>query len=149
MLRSCNFLSALLFAVFLGACGGGRTAIAGVPDVGSRAMRTLRANRVDSMVAVDAAPSKYRIYVPDLGGDRVTAYSPKGKLTLTITADINGPFAVAVDQAGKIYVANDFPNSFSGNVTTYTPDGKQTTPTITAGIDYPQGILVTKSGKIY
>ncbi|MGA9274447.1 MAG: NHL repeat-containing protein, partial [Candidatus Cybelea sp.] len=102
--------------------------------------------------AFDAAVSKSTIYVANLGGDKVTAYSPKGKhgkLTLTITTGINGPFGVAVDKNGKIFVTNTSPYYPGGNVTSYASDGKQTTPTITAGIDFPLGIVVTKSGKIY
>jgi DNA-binding beta-propeller fold protein YncE len=45
----------------------------------------------------------------------------------------------------RIYVANANGN----NVTTYLPNGNQTTPTITAGVSTPAGLAVDASGKIY
>jgi len=67
-----------------------------------------------------------------------------GKAGVTITQGLAGPFGVAVDAGGKIYVTN----VHSGEVTTYLPDGTQTTPTI-SGIFLPWGIAVGKNGKIY
>jgi DNA-binding beta-propeller fold protein YncE len=45
---------------------------------------------------------------------------------------------VAVDAAGKIYVASEGNNT----VTTYTANGTPTTPTITTGLDFPTGVAV-------
>jgi len=53
--------------------------------------------------------------------------------------------ATLVSQISKIYVVN----YSAGSVTTYNPDGTQTTPTITAGLSSPQGIAVDATGKIY
>lgn len=142
-----NLVGACLVAALLAACGNNGLSSSTATSVAPKIAAPQSV--VDSTVAFGATSSKSTIYVANLGGDKVTAYNPKGKLTLTITADINGPFGVRVDKTGKIYVANTFPNDFTGNVTTYTPDGKQTTPTITAGIDFPLDVLVNKSGKIY
>ena len=120
----------------------------GPPDAGSGPLRAQGAGAADSTSALRAPPLIPRIYVANLGGDKVTAYNPNGKLAMTITAGIDGPFGVAVDKAGKIYVANTFPHT-GGNVTTYTSDGKQTTPTITEGIEFPLDVLVDNGGKIY
>lgn len=63
---------------------------------------------------------------------------------------MDNPRGIAVDANGKIYVANYLGGpSNVGSVTTYTPDGKQTTPTITAGIVKAQGVAVDANGKIY
>ena len=143
-------LPALVSAVLLGACSGGAgtATIAGPPDAGSGPLRAQGAGAADSTSALRAPPLIPTIYVANLGGDKITAYSPNGKLALTITAGIAGPFGATVDNGGKIYVANTLPHS-AGSVTTYTPDGKQTTPTITAGIQFPLDVLVDNSGKIY
>jgi DNA-binding beta-propeller fold protein YncE len=51
----------------------------------------------------------------------------------TITAGLNAPDGVAVDAAGRIYVANGGRNT----ITTYNPNGTQTALTITTGVDGP------------
>jgi serine/threonine-protein kinase len=55
------------------------------------------------------------------------------------------PSAVAVDAAGKIYIALGSAN----RILTYNPDGTPTSPTITAGLAYPEGIAVDGAGTIY
>jgi YVTN family beta-propeller protein len=115
------FSAALVAAAMLSACGGGTLA----PKPTTRPAH---------------------IYVTNHGNNIVTTYNADGsRSTPTITAGLDGPFGVAVDAAGKIYVAN-----FNNTVTTYHADGTQTTPTITAEpIDIPQGIAVDLAGKIY
>ncbi|HEY2473779.1 MAG TPA: NHL repeat-containing protein [Candidatus Cybelea sp.] len=132
-----GFLPALAGAMLLGACSwGGGIAPAGVDR--SATSDGLRR-------ATSSGPA---IYVADLAGDKITVYGTTGKLVRTITVGIDGPFGVTVDKAGKIFVANTLPHT-GGNVTTYTADGKQTTPTITDGIEFPLDVLVDKQGKIY
>jgi hypothetical protein len=83
-------------------------------------------------------------------GNNVTTYNSDGsQIAPTITVGLNGPYAVAVDTFGKIYVTslgNQIPGN--GTLTTYNPDGTQTTPTIT-GLTFPSGVAVDRFGKIY
>lgn len=103
-------LPAIVCATLLTACSGGpgTAPIAGMPSAAAAALRTQDANVVDSTPALNTATKKYTLYVPDFGGNRLTTYSPKGKLIETITANLYGPGGVAVDKTGKIYVTNEF-----------------------------------------
>ena len=69
------------------------------------------------------------------------------QLGATITAGINTPFAVAIGPDGKIYVANLL------NVTSYTPDGKQTPVTLErnfpTGPGLPKAVAVDAAGNVY
>jgi sugar lactone lactonase YvrE len=85
-----------------------------------------------------------RIYVTGVGADTyhdIAIYNSDGSSTgRTITAGdlVHG---IAIDSAGKIYVANSDANS----ITTYKPDGTPTTPTIVAcppPSAYPTGVAV-------
>ena len=115
-------LPALVCAMLLGACNAGPATnpVANAPE------------GADSAAALGATQPKPMIYVPNLARDKVTAYGLDGKPALTINTGIDVPFGVTVDKNGKIYVANTVPDT-GGSVTTYTPDGKQTTPTIPTG----------------
>jgi sugar lactone lactonase YvrE len=73
----------------------------------------------------------------------VEAFTPGGTRVATVTAGLYGPYGVAVDQSGKVYVANNG----GGNVTTYTGSGTQTTPTIS--INSAFALAVGPNGKIY
>jgi YVTN family beta-propeller protein len=86
--------------------------------------------------------------------DSVTTYDSDGTQTSpTITAGLSFPLGIAVDTAGKIYVANA--GNYNGigydasTVTTYNVNGTESSPTITAGLDYPEGVAVDAAGKIY
>jgi hypothetical protein len=83
-----------------------------------------------------------KIYVAGLYAFTVTTYNADGTPT-TPTIRLDYPRGVAVDAAGKIYVAN------GQNVTSYNADGTQTTPTIAAGLKYASGVAVDAAGKIY
>jgi NHL repeat len=79
-------------------------------------------------------------------GTTVTTHNEDGtQTTPTITAGLDGASGVAIDAAGRIYVAN----SGNNTVTTYNADGTQTTPTITSGINSPSGVAVDVAGRIY
>lgn len=133
-------LPALMLTASLSACAAGAWPIA-------------RASGPTSALA--RAGLSYRLYVPELSGNSVTIYNARGKRVLTISNAVYGPAGVAVDANGKIYVANAFGGGHGhhrglhGTVTTYTPDGRQTTPTITAGLDFPTDVAVDANGKIY
>jgi sugar lactone lactonase YvrE len=88
--------------------------------------------------------SSERLYLPVYDRNQVLTYRLDGtRAKLTITQNLKGPTAVAVGRDGKIYVTNGYGNS----VTTYLPDGSETTPTI--AVASPSGIAVDKDGKIY
>jgi serine/threonine-protein kinase len=94
-------------------------------------------------VAVDGTGT---IYVPHRspGSGSVTTYNADGTQTTPTITGLSTPDAVAVDAAGKIYVAN----AGNGTVTTYNADGSASTPTIT-GLSSPSGVAVDGAGKIY
>jgi streptogramin lyase len=98
-------------------------------------------------VAVDAAG---KIYVANFGygsGDSVSTFTANGAPTSPrISMGLSSPQDVAVDAAGKIYVTN-YGNGI-GVVTTYLPNGVQTTPTI-GTVSGPEGVAVDAAGKIY
>jgi 6-phosphogluconolactonase (cycloisomerase 2 family) len=114
-------------------------------------------------VAVDAAG---KIYAPGddqfVNGGTVTVYAanPTGTLNeaplATITGSntgLSGPWGVALDASGKIYVVNNFGSS----VTVYAANPSGTVdeaPLATiagnnTGLDGPTGVAVDASGKIY
>ncbi len=103
-------------------------------------------------VAVDA---NGKIYVAnEFGGGHgrhrgphgtVTTYTREGQQTTpSIVTGLDFPTGVAVDANGKIYVVNNGNNT----LTTYLPDGTQTSPTIT-GLVAPTGVAVDGNGTIY
>lgn len=65
----------------------------------------------------------------------VTTYNANGTQTTPTIALTDSPTALAVDAAGKIYVAN-------GNVTAYTADGAPTTPTISLGFNQATAVAL-------
>jgi DNA-binding beta-propeller fold protein YncE len=79
----------------------------------------------------------------------VTTYTANGTPT-TPTITVNGVLeGMAVDAAGKIYIAYLQDVYFCcGTLTTYTANGTPTTPTITDLI-FPHGVAVDAAGKIY
>ena len=57
---------------------------------------------------------------------------------------------MAVDAGGKIYVASALSGPINyGEVATYTPNGKPTSPTIMTTLSSPYGVAVDAAGKIY
>jgi DNA-binding beta-propeller fold protein YncE len=95
--------------------------------------------------ATTATTSSGKIYVVNVLNNTMTTYNADGSAsTPTITSGLSGPFGVAVDAAGKIYVVND-----NSTVTAYDVDGNRTTPTITAGLNNSLGVAVDATGKIY
>lgn len=139
-----NFLLSIASASLLSACGA-PTATAPV----SGAPGTADAFNARS----------YKIYVANIGNNTITTYEADGTQTTPTIHTGNGPsdylFGAAVGPSGKIYALNFDPllgPGTSGTVTTYKPDGTQTTPTIMIrerGYFAPVGLAVDKNGKIY
>jgi hypothetical protein len=85
-------------------------------------------------LTIDAAGKIYVVDDEGKAGSRVLTFDATGKPTTpTITVGLNSPDGVAVDAAGRIYVANGGSNT----ITTYNPNGTQTALTITTGLDGP------------
>jgi sugar lactone lactonase YvrE len=78
----------------------------------------------------------------------VRTYDPNGKPTTPTFKAGPDSSAIAVDENGKIYVANAGPRK-SSSVTTYNPDGTPTLPTITSKIRQPAAVAVGADGTIY
>lgn len=97
-------------------------------------------------------PGKYAglrdLYVADDGAGAILLfknhhYTPDG----TITNGINGPWDVALDQAGNLYVAN----RSGSNVTEYAPGASQPSFVYSDGMSYlsPLGVSVDRQGHVY
>jgi hypothetical protein len=116
----------------------------------SGATITVSAPGVSPVTALFAPVGASKIYVLNPGNNTLTTYNADGSAsTPTITAGLNVPYGVAVDTAGKIYVANFVNNGGNtGTLTTYNADGSPSTPTIT-GLNGPVGVAVDSAGKIY
>ena len=89
------------------------------------------------------------LYVSDTAGNFITIFS-FGKAGETIigrlTSGLNGPFGMALDKSGNLYVANQ--NS-PGNVVIYKPGQTSPSLTLTAELDTPQGVAVDERGNVY
>jgi DNA-binding beta-propeller fold protein YncE len=86
------------------------------------------------------------LYVSDdMRGDIILlknqGYDPDGK----ITAGINGPFGVTLDDEGNLYVAN----RAGGNVTEYAPRVSQPSFTYSTGMTQPLSVAVDRQGDLY
>ena len=115
-------------------------------------------------IAVDASG---KIYVADLGSTSIAVFAanPSGALDEAPLATIagsntglnngGGPYAIALDASGKIYVSNEQSGADSVIVFAANPSGTlNETPlaTITGSsteLNHPYGIAVDASGKIY
>ena len=139
-----NLLLAIASASLLSACGAATATapVAGAPG----AADTFNAR-------------SYKIYVANIGNNTITTYEADGTQTTPTIHTGSGPsdylFGAAVGPSGNIYALNFDPllgPGTSGTVTTYKPDGTQTTPTITIkerGYFAPMGVAVAENGKIY
>ncbi len=85
------------------------------------------------------APIRIQTYLPD-----GTPATP----TIDLPQDEQAPVGIAVDAAGKIYVANDPLGSLGTMLATYAPTGARTIPTI-VGRNFVSALAVDAAGKIY
>jgi sugar lactone lactonase YvrE len=135
----------LLFSALLSGCGAaaGGASPSGIPPA----------------AAGGSPASAYKIYVANVGDDTITTYKPDGSETTPTIHTGDSPtdylYAVAVAPNGKIYALNFdglLGPGTSGTVTSFKPDGTQTSPTIAikeTGYRGPTGIAVDAKGKIY
>lgn len=137
---------------------GGVSTAAGSPSPGfaDGAPREARFNGPVG-VAVDAAG---RVIIADTYNDRIRALAPGGAVTTLAGGSAPGyadgpaadarfdtPCGVAVDAAGRVYVAD----SGNGVVRVISPDGMVTTlgPMPADGLVRPMGIVVAENGAVY
>lgn len=111
---------------------------------GSPSTPTFRIDRTEQHIGGMAVDANGKIYV--VVGTNVRTYTSSGSPTTpTISFKRYGyPLSVAVDANGKIYVTSTSyyaGQPYAGTLTTYNPDGSQTTPTIT-GLAQPFGVAV-------
>ena len=84
--------------------------------------------------------------------DSVTVYAPGASSpSRTITRDVKGPVALAIDAQNRLFVANvPLPNGKRpGWVSLYAPDGTQPLLTITNHVRVPVSLAIDQSGDLY
>jgi hypothetical protein len=119
-------------------------------------MKTL-CSRITTFALAGGHARPYKIYVGNIGDNTITTYDANATQTnptiKTGTSSTDHLFGMAVGPSGKIYALNFDPllgMNATGTVTTYKPDGtqttrqngKRTTPTIGAGLDEPSAIAL-------
>src|SRR6267378_1010209 len=168
------------FALFLAACGGGGGGSAPVSSLALFAGDMGGSGNVDgtgaaarfrfpTSVATDSAGN---VYVADSSNHTIRKITPAGVVsTLAGTAGLpgstdatgaaasfNGPFGVATDSAGNVYVAD----SNNHTIRKITPAGVVSTLAGTAGLtgstdatgtaarfNYPRGVATDSAGNVY
>lgn len=145
-MSSNSLVSLAIAALLLSGCSA--TGSASAPDVaGALDKGTLQ---------MAASERSLRIYVANVGNSTITTYRSDGSET-TPTIQTGAPYlySVAVGPTGKIYALSFdalHGSGTSGVVTSYTRNGKPTTPTITIpeqGFSAPICLTVDDKGKIY
>jgi hypothetical protein len=126
-----------------------------VPIVSSGCSNPTQQQQFVSGGAVQAVPSSesqgrvqpdayYYVFILETGSQSVVKYPRNcGKRIAGFSTGTKDPEGIAVDNTGKVYIANGADNS----VTTYVKQ-KPSTPVITTGIDHPLAVAVS-NGIIY
>lgn len=105
--------------------------------------------RASSWMDERANPHRPWLYVSDATGNFVSIYSfnkSGAKIVGQITVGLNGPFGMAIDKSGNLYVANQ---NAPGNVVVYPPGQTSPSLTLTADLSTPQGVAVDDGGYVY
>src|ERR1700687_2349607 len=113
------------------------------------------------------------IYIADTGNKRIaqfangvlTSFAGNGSSAFSgdngpaTSASLNGPFGVAVDSAGNVYIPDSFHNrirkvSSSGVITTIAGNGQayyggDGGPATSAGLFFPHDVAIDSSGSVY
>jgi hypothetical protein len=121
-----------------------------------------------------AVSSTGEVYIADSGNNRIRVVSTNGTITTVAgngnlgssgdggpatSAELNGPYGVAVSSTGEVYIADTFNNrirvvytngiinTFAGNGTAgYYGDGG---PATSAELNHPTGVAVSSTGEVY
>ncbi len=132
-------------AIALGMASVGCSA-AGTPPVAPSGVRTT-ASGVTHGRPVPSAGKNY-IYVGDAYANAVWIFpagSSKSNPVGSITTGVSGPQGVAVDAAGKLYVANPDNNT----VTIYPPGGSSPSLTLSQDLTTPSAVAVDSKGNVW
>ena len=90
-----------------------------------------------------------KLYIAGYTSNTISTYTTDGKPSTPTITGLDGPVGIAVDAAGKIYVADSSSLPNTGQILTFNPDGSPASPTITTGLSQPFGVAVDANGKIY
>jgi sugar lactone lactonase YvrE len=103
-------------------------------------------SRAAARVARAAPTTPYAVgtvFVADFANDRVVQVSPGAPQT-TVGSGLLGPFSVALDREGNLYIADSAKN----RVAVVPADGGTQT-SVGSGLDTPTGVAVDQDGNIY
>jgi hypothetical protein len=136
-----------LAVVLLAGCGGQSGTPGAVPVGNPVAKQGL--SQVRSWMKPKVNPRHPWLYVSDTAANAIYVYNlGKSGATLIgeITTGLNGPFGMAVDKSGYLYVANQ---GTPGNVTIYPPGKTSPSLTLSQDLTTPQGVAVNSTGDVY
>jgi sugar lactone lactonase YvrE len=90
------------------------------------------------------------LYVANRWGNSIFTYDPgNGRQERTISDGIDGPFALAEDGSGNLFVANSGPGSSAGSISVYAPGSPTPARVITAHIYQLGSIAVDAAGDVF
>src|SRR5271165_7073529 len=82
------------------------------------------------------------LFEADYGSGHIYQFAPDG-MRSTFASGLNGPFALAFDDAGDLFVAN----YWGGTVTKITPCGNQSV--FASGLSGPDGLAFNSAGSLF
>jgi serine/threonine-protein kinase len=130
----------MLFSLLVQGCAG--SVVTTVQSAGTAASAT---GRLGADEKPAAAGSKY-LYVSDTTANAVTAFDPASGASLySITSGLAGPYGLALDKFGNLYVTN----SGGGNVTVYALGATTPSRTLVDSGQAPTDVAVRSDGTVY
>ena len=99
----------------------------------------------------DANPGATRSGTLTIAGQTLTVtqagstYVQTGQVTSLVSLGLSGPYGVAVDGAGNVYIADTYDNT----VKEWTVTNDAVTTLVSSGLNRPQGVAVDQAGNVY